>query len=325
MSERKVLTKYYPPDFDPSLLPRSKKTQAGPKVQTVRLMSPFSMKCTSCGEYIYKGRKFNARKETTDEKYYNIPIYRFYIRCTGCSAEISFKTDPKNTDYECEKGAKRNFEPWRESKLAEADEQELDEQIEEDPRDAMADLEAKAMDAKTEMAIADALDEVRLRNARLDRAHHAATEATVQKELETHNLEDEEAVRQAFYNNAGERVTRIVPTEDPEPTPEIVPQTFQRTKKNKKKDNKLFLGIKRKNPGFRFIHRILNLRLPTYRPYHTGGIPNIDSAARIAFQVLWVNENGNFLRKEGTLRAEIAPSLIDPHAHILHGILKILH
>src|SRR5579871_5827999 len=106
MSERKVLTKYYPPDFDPSALRRQRgPKQDGPKVSTVRLMAPFSMRCTSCGEYIYKGRKFNARKEHTDEKYYSISIYRFYIRCTRCSSEIVFKTDPKNMDYECEKNA----------------------------------------------------------------------------------------------------------------------------------------------------------------------------------------------------------------------------
>lgn len=52
MSERKVLTKYYPPDFDPSAITRKPKhlRQTGPKVITVRLMAPFSMKCTSCGE-----------------------------------------------------------------------------------------------------------------------------------------------------------------------------------------------------------------------------------------------------------------------------------
>ena len=69
MSERKVLQKYYPPDWDPGKIERRRgPKQTGPKVQTVRLMAPFSMKCTSCGEFIYKGRKFNARKETTDEK-----------------------------------------------------------------------------------------------------------------------------------------------------------------------------------------------------------------------------------------------------------------
>jgi hypothetical protein len=110
MSERKVLSKYYPPDFDPSKIERRRgPKQTGPKQQTVRLMAPFSMRCTSCGEYIYKGRKFNARKETTEEKYYAITIYRFYIRCTRCSAEITFKTDPKNMDYECERGMIRIY------------------------------------------------------------------------------------------------------------------------------------------------------------------------------------------------------------------------
>jgi len=88
MSERKVLSKYYPPDFDPSKIVRSRALKnVGPKVQTVRLMAPLPMKCTACSEYIYKGRKFNARKETTEEKYYSIPIYRFYIRCTRCSGD----------------------------------------------------------------------------------------------------------------------------------------------------------------------------------------------------------------------------------------------
>ncbi|CAO3626780.1 unnamed protein product [Mucor hiemalis] len=73
MSERKVLNKYFPPNFDPSLIPRQKK----PKdlQHKVRLMSPFSMPCESCGEYIYKGKKFNARKETVEgETYLNIKI-----------------------------------------------------------------------------------------------------------------------------------------------------------------------------------------------------------------------------------------------------------
>ncbi|CCC12529.1 hypothetical protein SMACR_08366 [Sordaria macrospora] len=186
MSERKVLTKYYPPDFDPSLVGRSRQPkQTGPKVQTVRLMAPFSLRCSSCGEYMYKGRKFNARKETpVDERYLNIQIYRFYIRCTRCSAEIVFRTDPKNQDYAVEKGAKRNTEPWRrglEGELEETDEQRLDrierEMADEngevaaaEERNAMAELEQKTADAKREMAVADALDEIRSRNARLEKA-----------------------------------------------------------------------------------------------------------------------------------------------------------
>ncbi|KAK6513943.1 hypothetical protein TWF506_008373 [Arthrobotrys conoides] len=226
MSERKVLTKWYPPDFDPSKIKRSKAPkQAGPKSQTVRLMAPFGMRCTSCGEYVYKGRKFNARKEHTDEKYYAISIYRFYIRCTRCSSEIVFKTDPKNMDYECEKGAVRNFEPWRDQKAIEETEEErlnrLEEQIQvEEDENAMARLETKTLDSKREMAIADALDEIRTRNARVERADGgAALEALMtikesrDEEAERLDKEDEEAARKAFQTSDGEHVRRIVDEE----------------------------------------------------------------------------------------------------------------
>ncbi|XXH00220.1 putative mannosyltransferase ktr4 [Hypoxylon texense] len=205
MSERKVLTKYYPPDFDPSQLKRVRGPKAaGPKVQTVRLAAPFSMKCTSCGEYIYKGRKFNARKETPqDEKYLGIQIFRFYIRCTRCSGQITFKTDPKNQDYACESGAKRSTEPWRVGN-DETDEQRLDrlEREEEEERNAMVELEAKTVDAKREMAVADALDEIRTRNARLERANADGVEvgvaAPVDTDAERQEREDAEAAKRAF-------------------------------------------------------------------------------------------------------------------------------
>ncbi|GAA6046857.1 hypothetical protein JCM3770_005678 [Rhodotorula araucariae] len=167
MSERKVLNKYFPPDFDPSKIPRRKMPKD--KQQVVRLMSPFSMRCNTCGEYIYKGKKFNARKETVQgEEYYGIKIFRFYIKCTQCSSEITFKTDPKNSDYNCEHGAQRNFEPWRgnedkveEDKLA---------RLEEEENNPMAALENKAIDSKREMDILDALQSIKSRNARLERA-----------------------------------------------------------------------------------------------------------------------------------------------------------
>lgn len=221
MSERKVLTKYYPPDFDPSKIQRVKGSKkVGPLLQTVRLMAPFSMKCTSCGEFIYKGRKFNARKETTEEKYYAITIYRFYIRCTRCSAEITFKTDPKNMDYMCERGAKRNFEPWREAKLAEETEEERLDRLEKEEaeRDAMKELEAKTLDAKTEMEIADALDEIRTRNARIERGEKEGADVTVvdtkDDERERQEAEDAEAARLAFLGAGGEKVRRLVEDDD---------------------------------------------------------------------------------------------------------------
>lgn len=79
MGERKVLNKYYPPDFDPSKIPRIKK--AADQQAKVRLMAPFSMRCTTCGEWIAKGKKFNARKESAQgEIYLGIQIFRYEIR-----------------------------------------------------------------------------------------------------------------------------------------------------------------------------------------------------------------------------------------------------
>ncbi|KAL4886016.1 CWC16 protein [Aspergillus karnatakaensis] len=269
MSERKVLTKYYPPDFDPSAITRTPKhlRSTGPRVITVRLMAPFSMKCTSCGEYIYRGRKFNARKETTEEKYFNIPIYRFYIRCTRCSGEITFVTDPKNMDYRAEKGAKRNFEPWRDREKAEgtADETEQEvldrlereegEEKEQLERDKMAELEEKMMDSKREMAIADALDEIRTRNARIERNEALGEEAAlanVQEEVDEAALraqrEDEEAARKAFMTESGEKVKRLVEeeTETTQQAPvSMPPPSFARVKKAKKPMANA-LGIKKK-------------------------------------------------------------------------------
>ncbi|KNG88330.1 mRNA splicing protein Yju2 [Aspergillus nomiae NRRL 13137] len=246
MSERKVLSKYYPPDFDPSAITRTKNKQTGPKVITVRLMAPFSMKCTQCGEFIYKGRKFNARKETTEEKYFSIPIYRFYIRCTRCSGEITFKTDPKNMDYTAEKGAKRNFEQKEEN-----DEHERAE------RDKMAELEEKMLDSKREMAIADALDEIRTRNARIERNEALGDEtaiAHVREEVDEEKLkvekEIEEAARRAFTTETGEKVKRLVEEDSsngvtPDPKPSEAPPSFTRVKKAKKPlPNSL--GIKKK-------------------------------------------------------------------------------
>jgi hypothetical protein len=110
MSERKVLNKYFSPDFDPNKL---KRVKGATKNHTVRLMTPFSMRCDTCGEFIYRRKKFNAKKEKVlDEDYLGLAIFRFYIKCPVCSSTITFKTDPKNTDYTCETGAQRNFEPW---------------------------------------------------------------------------------------------------------------------------------------------------------------------------------------------------------------------
>ncbi|KAI0637318.1 CWC16 protein [Trametes polyzona] len=205
MSERKVLNKYFPPDFDPSLIPRRR--QPKNSQQVVRLMAPFSMRCNTCGEYIYKGKKFNARKETVEgEDYYGIKIFRFYIKCTLCSAEITFKTDPKNTDYAAEHGASRNFEPWREEKAVEEEDRLA--KLEEEENNPMKALENRTVDSKREMDILDALQDIRARNARnerigqsadlLERLHMEEIETEEDLERKRAEEEDEKLVREVF-------------------------------------------------------------------------------------------------------------------------------
>lgn len=52
MGERKVLNKYFPPDFDPKKVPRLKRDPF--KQIGVRMMIPFSMQCNTCGEFMYR-------------------------------------------------------------------------------------------------------------------------------------------------------------------------------------------------------------------------------------------------------------------------------
>jgi len=163
MSERKVLNKYYPPDFDPSKVPKSKVKRNA--TFEIRLMAPCNMRCTTCGEYIYKGRKFNARKEDVDDmNYLGLRIYRFYIKCTACVSEICFRTDPQSTDYVIEAGATRNFEALRKAEeLAEKEENARKEELENNP---MKLLEERTAASKNEMEIAESLDELRELNRR---------------------------------------------------------------------------------------------------------------------------------------------------------------
>jgi hypothetical protein len=86
---------------------------------------------------------------------------------TLCSAEITFKTDPKNTDYTAEHGASRNFEPWREEKAVEEGDRLA--KLEAEENNPMKALENRTVDSKREMDVLDALHDIRARNARNER------------------------------------------------------------------------------------------------------------------------------------------------------------
>lgn len=214
MSERKVLNKYFPPDFDPAKIPKRVKKKN--EQHKVRLMAPFSMHCITCGNWIAKSTKFNARKETVEgEMYLTIKIYRFYIRCPRCSAEITFKTDPKNADYVCEHGALRNFDSSREEKIL-GEEMKLERQQQEE-NNPMKALENRTMESKKEMDILDALDEIRTKNARTERLNIDEVNEKILKrqqktEEELLRLEEEEIdkiAKATFKTDDGENVKRI--------------------------------------------------------------------------------------------------------------------
>jgi hypothetical protein len=162
------------------------------------MMLPFSMRCNTCGEYLGRGKKFNSRKEMcVGEDYMGIKRIRFVIKCSVCSAEISFKTDPKNTDYECEYGAMRNFELWKDNE-ANADEEEK--RKAEDEIDSMKSLESRTLDSKLEMDVLDALDEIKAINQRHERVdiegilEKRAQEEEEQRMKRLSSLDDDETI-----------------------------------------------------------------------------------------------------------------------------------
>lgn len=210
MSERKVLNKYYPPDFDPSNIPRSKAGRN--KTFSVRLMAPCNMKCNTCGEYIAKAKKFNARKEDVDdENYLGLRIYRFYIKCPMCMAEIVFKTDPEHTDYVIEGGATRNFQAQI---LAERQAKREAEQAEEEEKsNPMKMLENRTKQSRHEMDMIEKLEELKDLNQR--QAHidydsmlqqYGQQQAAKEQRQET---EDEDYISSVFGKGKDSAVKRV--------------------------------------------------------------------------------------------------------------------
>lgn len=145
MSERKSINKYIPPDYDPSKMRKDTKPISRGK-HTVRIMTPFSMRCEPCGEYIAKSKKFNARKRTSDEHYLGTKIIKLHIKCPRCFNEIIIRTDPQHGDYLIESGATRNYDPNKNKSVKEPE--TLEETLERLEREEQEDKKKLAEDAK---------------------------------------------------------------------------------------------------------------------------------------------------------------------------------
>ncbi|XP_071112661.1 splicing factor YJU2-like [Haliotis cracherodii] len=247
MSERKVLNKYYPPDFDPSKIPKMRM----PKNRTfsIRIMAPFNMRCNTCGEYIYKGKKFNSRKENVDDEFYlGLRIFRFYIKCPRCVAEIAFKTDLENTDYALEAGAARLFEAEKLAQKMAAAEQKEKEDEEMNP---MKVLENRTKASRNEIEELDKLEELKEINSKKANLDHEQMIEVHQKYEELlarlQDEEDEKIIESIFGEKNGEAVKRLADTDSDEdscdappvkkqPPPERPTDIFAEVNPEKKKE-----------------------------------------------------------------------------------------
>ncbi|CAL5350731.1 unnamed protein product [Camellia sinensis] len=142
--------------------------------------------------------------------YLGIQIFRFYFKCTKCSAELTIKTDPQNSNYVVESGASRNFEPWR-AKDEEAD-QEKQKRDTEEMGDAMKSLANRTLDSKREMDILVALDEVKSMRSRRATIKVDAMLEVLQRSAEEKEKkleEEDKALIKSLFGAPSEVVRRI--------------------------------------------------------------------------------------------------------------------
>ncbi|XP_076445337.1 splicing factor YJU2-like [Babylonia areolata] len=242
MSERKVLNKYYPPGFDPSKIPKLREPKN--KVFSIRIMAPFNMRCNVCGEYIYKGKKFNSRKENVDdEDYLGLRIFRFYIRCPKCVAEIAFKTDLKNTDYTLEAGATRLFEA---EKLAQqmAEQERLEKEAEE--LNPMKVLENRTKASHKEMAQIDELEELREINARhalVDTSTLLEKEKLYEEHLQRLQQEEEDQIVESIFGTKQRQIIKRLADSDSEESDDGKPKTKRSTPGSVKVASDHLMGV----------------------------------------------------------------------------------
>ena len=177
MGDDNVMNQYYPPDFDPSkMLPlraiRPKRT-SGPRQMSIRMMMPFTMRCSHCQEYMYIATKFNSKCEKiTGTTALGLNAYRFFGDCKHCKHEFTFRTDPEHSDYVLESGGTRTYEAFKDADFAEA-------QVaaKKEGENESVSLESKIYDTAEEMRRLEELGELRSINKREAKRHELIKEA----------------------------------------------------------------------------------------------------------------------------------------------------
>ncbi|OAV89048.1 hypothetical protein PTTG_07127 [Puccinia triticina 1-1 BBBD Race 1] len=159
--------RYFPPDFDPkthdtlnnyhgkhALGDRARKLDKG--ILITRFELPFNIWCGSCEAHIGMGVRYNAEKKKVG-MYYTTPIYSFRCKCHLCGNWFEIRTDPQNTRYVVESGARQKHEEW--------DQEEnggivLNRKEDGEPPDAFAQVEKKTSDKLAALETKDRLEEL---------------------------------------------------------------------------------------------------------------------------------------------------------------------
>jgi hypothetical protein len=229
MADDKVMNQYYPSDFDPSkMLPIKAirpKRSAGLKQMSIRMMLPFTMRCDSCGQFLFIATKFNSRCEKIPGKTaLGLNAYRFYGSCKHCKGEFTFRTDPEKSDYILESGGTRSYEAFKDADLAE--EELAKSKAEAEAADEGEKLENKIYDTAEEMRRIEELGELRSlnkREARRNEAIHLAIERVTKAAFEEDGIalnDDEEREAEEEFNRLKQqRVDSNVPQSSAESKP----------------------------------------------------------------------------------------------------------
>ncbi|KAA1080564.1 hypothetical protein PGT21_011598 [Puccinia graminis f. sp. tritici] len=159
--------RYFPPDFDPkthdtlnnyhgkhALGDRARKIDKG--ILITRFELPFNIWCGSCEAHIGMGVRYNAEKKKVG-MYHTTPIYSFRCKCHLCGNWFEIRTDPKNTRYVVESGARQKHEEWDQEEnggivLKHKDDGEVP--------DAFAQVEKTTVDKITALENKDRLEEL---------------------------------------------------------------------------------------------------------------------------------------------------------------------
>lgn len=228
MAERKVINKWYPAHFDPSKIPRLR--LAKNRQYSIRTMAPFNMICITCGEYIYKGKKFNSRQETVEnEDYLGLKIFRFYIKCPCCIAEIVFKTDPEKTDYTLEGGATRNFEAARTAEMLAG--QEEKEKEEEEYNNPMKVLENRTKASQREVDMLETLEDLRelkSRYERVDRDTMINMHKSYEEQLKLLLEKEDEKFISSIFGCHGEGLMKRLESQEEDEEPAVAKKVMKK-------------------------------------------------------------------------------------------------